>query len=283
MEAIANDISIIHDILPVGGIRLHRVSATPENPWARVAFLPGYGDHAMRYLDFFKWIAARGVALSAIDFRGHGVSTGARTFVNQWEEYLDDLAALLRASFKSSAPCDFVIAHSHGALVAAAAALRGQLPCRGCVFTAPFFRLKIPLSRTIRLVAQISSHAAPAWRFKSHVDAEILTRDEQLAEETRRDPLCLGIATPRWFVTVSPVMREVMRRAEEFSLPLLTMIPSADRIADPAAGEEFFRRAGSMDKTLKIYPEYRHELLRELGREQIYEEIHQWMRARATR
>ena len=144
MEAIANDISIIHDILPVGGIRLHRVSATPENPWARVAFLPGYGDHAMRYLDFFKWIAARGVALSAIDFRGHGVSTGARTFVNQWEEYLDDLAALLRASFKSSAPCDFVIAHSHGALVAAAAALRGQLPCRGCVFTAPFFRLKIP-------------------------------------------------------------------------------------------------------------------------------------------
>ena len=64
-------------------------------------------------------------------------------------------------------------------------------------------------------------------------------------------------------------------------MPLLGLIAGADTLVDPAAAEDFVRRAGSSDKTIKIYPEHRHELLREIGREQIYRDIFDWIRARS--
>ncbi len=116
MGATTADISIVHDVLSAGEARLHRVSVTPSRAWARIAFLPGYGDHAMRYLEFYKWIAERGVACYAIDFRGNGVSSGKPGYVNYFDEYVEDLGALLKASFAigPGKPAEFVVAHSHG-------------------------------------------------------------------------------------------------------------------------------------------------------------------------
>src|SRR5580704_14028825 len=96
MEATAANISTQHDVTAAPGARLHRLRVRPEKAWARIAFLPGYGDHAMRYLRFYEWLADRGVETHAIDFRGNGVSSGRRGFVHRWEEYLGDLAALMK-------------------------------------------------------------------------------------------------------------------------------------------------------------------------------------------
>src|SRR4051812_43368140 len=84
--------------------------------WARIALLHGYGDHCSRYLHFFKWLAERGVACHAIDFRGHGRSEGKRGFVSRWVEFLDDADALLaEAGMKNGeGPANFVLGHSHG-------------------------------------------------------------------------------------------------------------------------------------------------------------------------
>jgi alpha-beta hydrolase superfamily lysophospholipase len=279
MERILADISVRHDVIKAPGARLHRVSVEPGEAWARIAFLPGYGDHAMRYVRFLEWMGQRGVACHGIDFRGNGVSSGARGFVNAWEEYLDDLGALIESSFGSDRNF-FVVAHSHGALVATAAALRGKLDCLGCVFLSPFYRKSVPPSAMMRAVAAVATHVAPAWPFKSGVGMEMLTRDPEMAEETRRDPLCLGIATARWYVTMMRAQQAIVKSAEKFTLPLLALIPEADTLVDPKAGEDFFRRAGSKDKTLKIYPEHRHELLRETDREGIYADICDWLRRR---
>src|SRR5580658_576638 len=183
METTVTEISIEHDTIRAPGAHLHRLRVCPPEAWARIAFLPGYGDHAMRYIRFFKWMAERGVACHAIDFRGNGVSSGRRGYVHDWAEYLDDLAALFNASFPKGQP-DFVIAHSHGALVAAAAALRGKLPCRGCVLMAPYFRLKLKARPLVQAFARVSNLLAPAWKFKSAVGTELLTRDPEMAEET---------------------------------------------------------------------------------------------------
>ncbi len=66
----------------------------------------------------------------------------------------------------------------------------------------------------MRLIAQITTHVAPAWQFKSGVGMEMLTRDEKMAEDTRRDPLCLGIATPRWYVKAMKAQRRALRGPE---------------------------------------------------------------------
>src|SRR5438270_186998 len=115
-----------HDTIPSGSHRLHHTAVVPPTPhFARLAFLHGYGDHSGRYLHFLQWMAGHGVACHAVDFRGHGRSTGKKAHVNRWDEYLDDLTAFLNIRELSSAGDDrtpvFALGHSHGGLIAAAA------------------------------------------------------------------------------------------------------------------------------------------------------------------
>lgn len=43
---------------------------------------------------------------------------------------------------------------------------------------------------------------------------------------------------------------------------------------------EKFAAAGMRDVTMKLYPGDRHEILNELDRQQVYEDLYQWMRER---
>src|SRR5438477_12790779 len=84
-----------------------------------VVLLHGYDDHCGRYAEACAALAGAGYLVRTFDFRGHGRSGGLRGYCRRWEEYLDDLAAVmaLREDGDSSPP--FLVAQSHGALVAA--------------------------------------------------------------------------------------------------------------------------------------------------------------------
>src|ERR1700691_2463252 len=116
----SRELPAIHqDTVPSGKESLNRFVIAPSQPWAQLVLLHGYGDHAGRYLQFLQWLGARGVGCQAIDFRGQRRSSGRRGFVRKWDEYLDDLKVIL--DLQDQALPLFVLGHSHGALVAAAA------------------------------------------------------------------------------------------------------------------------------------------------------------------
>ena len=99
-----------------------------------------------------------------------------------------------------------------------------------------------------------------------------------MIEDSRRDPLALRIATPRWWFSMHAAQQQVMAHAHEFHLPLLMLIGEADPVADLGAQQHFFEAAASTRKTLRIYPGMLHEILRETGREQAFDDIYDWLR-----
>ena len=60
----------------------------------------------------------------------------------------------------------------------------------------------------------------------------------------------------------------VLANAGKIQTPTLVIVGGSDPIIDPAFGRLFFEKLGSADKTLKVYPEMRHEPLNEVGRDQ---------------
>uniref|UniRef100_I1NMK9 Serine aminopeptidase S33 domain-containing protein n=1 Tax=Oryza glaberrima TaxID=4538 RepID=I1NMK9_ORYGL len=56
------------------------------------------------------------------------------------------------------------------------------------------------------------------------------------------------------------VCREVQSRFQEVELPLLVVHGGDDTLCDPECAEELHRRAGSEDKTLRVYPGMWHQL-----------------------
>jgi lysophospholipase len=283
----ATDTTVRHDAFAVAGLTLHRRWATPAGrPWARVALLPGYGDHAGRHDHVLLWLAERGVAAHAVDFRGHGRSGGKAGAVRRWDEYLDDLSAFLaieELATNDGVPL-FVVAHSHGGLVAAAAAERGLLDgrCRGVVLSAPYLELRMPVPLHRRALAAVLNRLAPSMPMRSGLTGPMLTSDEGMLAADRADPLRTGIATPGWFVAANRQQAVVRSAAARFTLPLLLLVPGDDTVADAAASTEWFGRVGSPDKTIRHYPGHRHELLRETGRAAVLDDVLAWLRERSA-
>ena len=272
------------DTLTVAGLTLHRRSAVAEQPWARLAVLPGYGDHAGRHDHVLSWFAGQGVSAHAIDFRGHGRSGGRVGFVRRWDEYLDDLAAFLAIeALATDGPPLFVLAHSHGGLITAAAAQRGLLEqCRGVVLSAPFLGLALPVAWHRRALAAVLTRVAPAMPMRSGVRGPMLTRDPVMAAADAADPYRSGVATPRWFTVARAAQADVRASADRFRLPLLLLLAGDDAVADSAVAADWFAHVGSADKTLRRYADHRHELLREAGREAILADVLVWLRARSA-
>jgi lysophospholipase len=266
-----------------GDVALHMWSVVPRSSWATLAFVHGYGDHGGRHAHFLRWLAERGVACHAIDLRGHGRSGGRRGFVKRWEEYLHDVAAFLQRVTKESTTPTFLLGHSHGGLVAAAAVERGIADgVRGCVLTAPYFASKMVVPRGKVLLARVLDPVAPWMRVGSGLPPEWMTADEGMIAESRADALMLRSATPRWYLTTLRVQDEVLASASTFRAPLLLLFGDADPVADLATARRFFEAAGATDKTMKVYPGLLHELSREVAREQVFEDVLAWLKSRSN-
>jgi alpha-beta hydrolase superfamily lysophospholipase len=264
------------------GPRLYtRLYRPPGAVQGDVLLLHGYDDHSGRYVDAATNLAEAGYRVRTFDFRGHGRSGGLRGYCRRWEEYLDDLRAVMAAcpSEESAPPC--LVAQSHGALVAAHWALRHPDSVAGLALLSPYLRLVMPVPRLKLAMAGTLSRVAPALPLKSEIRVEMLTRDGDFQRETRADRLIRRVATPRWFCTSSAAQAELLRRAPEITVPTLILQGSEDPIADPMAAQELYDRLGSADKTLRFYDGMRHETLRETGRDEVMKELIAWLDAHA--
>ncbi len=255
----------------------------PDKIRARLAIFHGYGEHGARYLQFMQWMYERGIASATFDFRGQGRSTGRRGYAKRWEHFLDDAQTFL--SWESLTPCGgaplFVLGHSHGGLVLAAAVIQRRIKAKGFIFSSPFLRPAFTVPVTKRLLGASAGMVVPWLRVRTGLRESWVNSDSQMLEESRKDPLMNRIATPRWFATMQNAQKEVMSRAAEFDVPFLCMTGSADGVADPEAAVEFVGRTTSADKTLKVYDHFRHELLRKKGRERVYCDVLDWIVRRA--
>jgi alpha-beta hydrolase superfamily lysophospholipase len=267
--------------LDAAGRRLFWRAVEPErSPRARVALLHGYGDHSGRYQHFMRWLGERGVASAALDFRGHGLSAGRRGHCSRWEEFVDDLRAFVDTLAETSAAPLFILAHSHGGLVAAAAGEEGLEGVRGCIFSAPFFhgKLRVPAYKTVG--ARLLNPILPWMPIPNGLRSDMMSADGEMVAESTHDPLVVRTATPRWYLTCLRAQERVLARADRFKLPLLMLVPEQDSVADPDAMLRFYEAASPPDKELKRYPGFRHELLRESERERVFHDVLRWIEAR---
>jgi len=284
MSVTANVVIRDHRLSSGGHTLLYRAVKPAGDAWARLVLVHGYGEHLGRHVHFLRWLAERGVACYALDLRGHGLSQGVRGYVGRWEEYLDDFQAFLDqcgfSGAQEGALPTFVLGHSHGALVVAAAAIERSLTADGVILTAPYFRSRMYVPRWKRLLAHTLSGVLPRLAIPSGLQGEWMTSDAEMIRDSLEDPLTLHTATVRWYTTTLRKQSEVLERASEFRLPLLVLMGDADPVADPVGAHDFYERAGSADKQFHLFPQFLHELLRETEREQLFRQILAWMQER---
>jgi acylglycerol lipase len=64
------------------------------------------------------------------------------------------------------------------------------------------------------------------------------------------------------------------------TLPVLILHGTADKVTKPGGSQLFYDTAGSADKTLKLYEGHVHDLLNDIGKEEVVADIVAWINTR---
>ena len=246
---------------------------------AIVAMVPGFNSHS----GYFKWVgeqfAANGLAAYAVDLRGRGKSEGERFYVNNISEYISDVDLMVQTA-KSRQPGLplFLLGHSAGGVISCVYTLEHQEELTGLICES--FAFQVPAPDLALQAFKGLSHLAPhAHLFK--LKNEHFSRDPEVVKAMNEDPL---IANESQSVEmVAEMVRADERLKREFpliKLPVFIIHGTSDNVTKYAGSQFFYDTAGSKDKTLGLYEGHYHDLLNDLGKEMVMNDIQDWLDAR---
>ena len=264
----------------LGGLKIHLRSWRPENaPRAVMAICHGVNSHGGQYLWSAEQFVARGYAVYALDLRGRGRSDGERFYVEHIDEYVADVAGMIAiARTRNPGLPIYLLGHSAGGVVACSYALDHQQDIDGLVCES--FAFQVPAPGFALAAIKGISHVAPRLGVLT-LHMKDFTRDPVALKMLEDDPLTQNEVQPA--MTVAALVRADERLRDSFdkiTLPVLILHGTADK-ATVCKGSEFFHQhAGSRDKTLKIYRDHFHDLLNDIGKEEVMADIVGWIEKR---
>ena len=253
-----------------------------DTPKGVLAFSHGLAEHSGRWTHVGARLAAAGYGFHMADLRGHGKSPGKRGHIWAWQEFRQDMQAIM-ASARELAPDapQFFGGHSLGGLIALDTALDNPDNYRGIVISAPWLLTVVDVPGWLTTLAGILSKVAPGMTVTYPVEASGLSHDPTIGPAYEDDPLVNSKIGPRLSTEIVVAQERTRQQAGRLKMPLYLMQGGADPITDPEASRAFYQDASSSDKTLKIYDGLYHELLNEVERDEILAGIIDWLDARS--
>jgi alpha-beta hydrolase superfamily lysophospholipase len=272
-------------------------------PAAVIQVLHGLGEHALRYEGFATACNERGIAVVAHNHRGHGSLENFGHFADNdgWDKVIADVlqvrqdiatrypkvpVILMGHSMGSYIAQCFVMRHggNNAALILSASTLRSRAELKNGHMAARVFaklsgkRRVSPLLNNLAL-GKLNDPFGPA-----RTGYEWITRDETEVDEYVADPLCGGRYSNQLWSDLTGCLLEISTttaiEAVRADMPILILGGSAD----PLGGQtgltrlaETYRQSGHDDVTLTIYPDGRHEMLRETNRDEVMNDIIDWV------
>src|ERR1700722_14966214 len=246
--------------------RSWRPATTPRGA---VVIVHGFNAHSGYYAWVAEQLAIAGLAVYALDLRGRGQSDGEGF-------YMQTFATLVKGR-EPRLPV-FMLGHSAGGVVACLYSLDHQRELAGLVCES--FAFQVPAPDFALAVLKGLSHVAPHAHVL-HLKNEDFSRDLNVVATMNADPLIAHETQPT--KTVAELVRSDERLKKEFehiTLPVLILHGTADKAARPAGSQLFFDKVGSVDKTLKFYDGAFHDLLHDVDKASVMEDITTWISAR---
>jgi len=243
---------------------------------AALVFVPGFNAHSGYFLWAGQQLASLGLSVYALDLRGRGKSDGERFYVEKFEDYAADVDRVMQEvrSREPGLPI-FLMGHSAGGVTACIYALDHQKDLAGLICES--FAFQTPAPDVALSILKGLSHIAPHLHVIKLKNSDF-TRDPKAVEQMNADPLIKDETQPT--ETMAALVRADERLKENLSkitLPLLILHGTSDNAAKHSGSEQFNKVASSNDKTLKLYDGHYHDLLNDLGKEQVMGDIQDWL------
>lgn len=257
-------------------------SWTQEGATATLVITHGLGEHSECYQNLAGGLTGFPVDLIGWDLRGHGRSEGKRGAVEHFDYFCRDLKKFVEFVKKlhPDRPL-FLLGHSMGGQITVRTVMdHGDLGAKAMVLSSPLFRVAVHVPKIKETIGRAVASVVPDLTLYNGVILGHLSRDKEWVQHCERDTLRHDRISTRLFVEMSESLTYTLQNASKLQLPLLVMQAGQDRIVSPDAVVEFFQKAGSADKDMKLYDDFYHEIFNDFGRERVYADLRKWLRDR---
>lgn len=247
-----------------------------SNVKAVVVIVHGFNSHS----GYYQWTAEQlinsGFETYAIDLRGRGKSDGERFYIADNNEIVTDIDQLVSIVKKAHPGLPvFVLGHSAGGVLSCLYMLEHQSRVNG--FICESFAYQVPAPDFAVAVLKGLSHIAP----HAHVlklKNEDFSRDAAAVAAMNNDPLIAHEVQPT--KTVQQLALADERLKKEFpaiTTPVFIIHGTMDKATKPSGSQFFYEKAGSADKTFKLYEGHYHDMLNDIDKEIVMKDILEWL------
>ena len=267
----------------VGGTRIVYDVWEPETDDCRgvVVLCHGYAEHARRYDHVAHRLGASGLAVFALDLRGHGRSGGKRVYLRDISEYTDDFHTLVGiAAAEYPELKRIVLGHSMGGGVVFTYGVEHPDDYAAMVLSGPAVDAQDSVSPARVMLAKALGRVMPGLPVED-LPADAVSRDPDVVAAYESDPLVhhgkLPAGIGRALIGVGETMP---RRAPALTAPLLIVHGEQDKLIPVQGSRHLMECVGSQEAHLKVYPELYHEVFNEPERALVLDDVASWIEAR---
>jgi acylglycerol lipase len=248
---------------------------------AAVFVAHGIVEHSGRYDGIGSFLASKGYAVYAFDFRHHGRSGGKKGQMDKFSLILEDFNLFLKVIQKAQPGCKvFLFGHSMGASLSMAYSESRQSELAGLILSGS------PLRSQPRIPTALIGALYPLTVITPNLglyklDSSTLSRDKAIVEGYDKDPLVFrGKLSCRLIISFMWMLHKVEARLNDITIPVLILHGSNDNLCSPNGSEVVYTKIGSKDKTYIPYQGFYHEILNEPEKDQVRGDILDWMNKR---
>ena len=292
-----------------GKTSIHAAAWIPAVPVRAIVELShGVSEHILRYEPLASYLTQRGFAVIGHDHLGHGSSVipGApRLYLGppgSWETATRDLDTCRRLARERFGRLPlFLLGHSMGSFLARTYLIRYPGTVDGVILvgTGQMSPAVLAAGSTLAraecrrlgetqispLVERLAFGPYNKPFSPARTPYDWLSLDPSNVDAYLADPLCGGIPTAGLFRELLNGLRLIRDpralRNMNLATPVLFLSGAMDPVGGCGRGVQAafrsFRRAGVRDVSLRLYPQLRHEILNEACREDVYQDLCQWL------
>ncbi|MCE7997479.1 MAG: alpha/beta hydrolase [Rhodobiaceae bacterium] len=247
-----------------------------EKPRAIILGVHGFNDYSRAFDMPGPWFADRGITFYAYDQRGFGKAPAHGKWAGA-DILTDDLRTAI-ALLKDRHPHTplFVLGTSMGGAVTLAAIGEGSLPVDGVVLVAPAVWGWSTLNPLYRSTLWLAAHTAPAYTLTGEGLERWPSDNIDMLRALSRDPLVIKETRIDAIYGLVDLMEKAYLSIEHIAPPALLLYGDKDEIV-PRGPVDDIRRRFRNALTTRDYPDGWHMLLRDLQREDVWQDIDSWI------
>ncbi len=269
----------------------------------------GMVEHIERYEDFAKFLNNYGILVLGNDHLGHGNSVNSEEDFGYFSEengntnVIEDMHYLTKIAKEKYPNLPYVfLGHSMGSYLLRQYLCEYGNELDGAIIMGTGDENFLKLKGGIAIIEKIASKKG--WRYRSNIidkaifggfnkkfepsntNKDWLTRDEKIVEQYISDKKCNFIFTLNAYYNllygINKLSDENYLNKMPKKLPVLFVSGRQDPVGNFGKSVlnvyQKFKNIGMENIECKLYEGYRHEILNELGKENVYNDILDWVR-----